>query len=382
VIPCAAASVLFLIQFWITDPIGNFRSQSGANPYETRWGAALLQSWATYFSWAFRFVHLVESDLHDRVTAHPEGWWLTAAWLLGCASVLYKGRRLGGGDPRWRIMALGVLMYAAFIAPVLPLATHAFHLYLYLPLVGLGWSLGAIWDAWVPRPANRLAFLVAVLLVVQGMITVRSIEALPLRDTQLPFMGSVRRALVADRLLQALSSANTPLPDSLALIGPDGLSPPTRPDTTALGAFLFNDVAGAIDQGSAIRLRFPQVRHVEFYGDLGPWLRTPDVAVFDYAGNVLRGPTAWLYLRRAQVEWQAGRIPTSSDAVRRAFEMTRLWKTSVRPPWREEGLGAIRALAEAMIAEETPLERAADDPRRAMSSGYLHAVAQVAEIAR
>ncbi|TMQ70578.1 MAG: hypothetical protein E6K80_08085 [Candidatus Eisenbacteria bacterium] len=380
VIPCAIASAIFLALFYATDPVGSLRAVPGTNPYEPHWDASLLASWATYLAWAGHLVNIHEADLHDRVGRHPEAWVATALWIAALAFLVLRSR--GGQRERpVHAVVVGSSAYAAFIAPVLPLATHAFHLYLYLPLAGLGWALAGAWDAWVPPKARWLAWVLAFGLVVQGAITLRGMESAPLRETHLPFMGSVRRAASARRMLAALADPSAPLPDTLLLIGPDALSPPTRPDTTALGAFLWNDIVGAVNQGTGIRLTFPQVRRVDFFGDLGPWIRTPDVGVFDYQGNVTRGPVAWLYLRRAQVEWNAGRIPTTALAMTAAEEMTKRWRIEIADGWRDEGLRAIRQQSEAMMAEEMRANRPPGDPRAGARQGFIQALARVRQVA-
>ena len=96
---------------------------------------------------------------------------------------------------------------------------------------------------------------------------------------------------------------------------------------------------------------FPSVQKVTLYPDLGPWVREPDVMVFGYEGTLKRGPTAWLYLRRAQVKWSAGRGAEAAQALSRAEDMTSRWLSEVAPgAWRDEGVAGIRGQAEAMIA--------------------------------
>jgi hypothetical protein len=203
-----------------------------------------------------------------------------------------------------------------------------------------------------------------------------------MKGTHLPFMGSVRRAVTAGRLLKGLGDATAPLPDSLVMLGPDALSPPTRPDTTQLGAFLFNDVAGALNEGTGVRVAFPRVHHVSFYGDLGPWLTQPDAVVFSYDGNVLRGPTAWLYLRRAQVEWAAGHVPPAAVAMNQADTLTHRWIAQSAGPWKSEGLEGIQRQAQAMIDAESTRTYRSEDPRAATRPGYVAALRRILEIAR
>ena len=160
------------------------------------------------------------------------------------------------------------------------------------------------------------------------------------------------------------------------------MSPPTRPDTTRVGAFLFNDVAGALNEGTGVRVAFPRVKKVLFFGDLGPWLTQSDAVVFSYEGNVLRGPTAWLYLRRAQVEWDAGRVPGAAAAMNQAEPLARRWSAQSASRWRDEGLEGIRRQAQAMLDAENTRAYESGDPRAATRPGYVAALGRIEELAR
>jgi hypothetical protein len=382
VIPCAILAVIYLVVFWITDPVGSLHAPRGANVYEPRVSWGLLGAWATYQAWCVHLFNFQASDLHDRIALHPEGWLVTAAGLVTLELLVSRSRRAHHLDPLLPAAAIGAATYTAFIVPVLPLLTHSFHLYLYLPLTGFGWMLAAAWDAWVPRKARWIACLLGVWMAWQGTLIVRAMEEAPMRGTQLPFMGSVRRAVTAGRVLKGLGDATAPLPDTLMMLGPDALSPPTRPDTTRLGAFLFNDVAGALNEGTGVRVAFPHVRQVRFFGDLGPWINGPDAVVFSYEGNLMRGPTAWLYLKRAQVEWDAGRVPNAAVAMNQANTLTRRWTAQASGSWRDEGLAGIRAQAQGMIDAEGSRAYPPGDPRAATRPGYVAALRRILEIAR
>ena len=378
VLPCAALSALYLVMFFVTDPVGGL---SGANVYEAHWDAGLLASWATYAAWAMHLLNLRSTDLGDRVASHPEGWLVTAMVAFLLFDLWRSRRKEPGVGPAWQAATVGATAYTAFIAPVLPLLEHAFHLYLYLPLVGFGWVLAAAWDAWVPRPARGLAWLLGAALAVLGILTVRRIEELPMRDTGFAYMGSVRRAVTAEKILRGLARETAALPESLAMVGPDAVASPADRDTTELGAFLFNDVAGALNEGTAIRLRFPEVRHVEFFGDLGPWLRQPDITVFDHQGNVTRGPSAWLFLRRAEAEWNLGRVSETAASMARARAMTDRWIATTQDPWRRKGLEAIHREA-LVILDRVSRAPPPGDLRALAKPSYLRALAEIAESTR
>ncbi len=389
-LPCAAIGAFYLVFFWATDPFGVHAAGAERNPYRFSADPSLLLTWPTYLNWALRTVGLRANDLYDGVASHPEGWAFTVGLVALLAALTARARAVtrredtaGAGREEFRAAAFGAAHYAVFIAPVLPLAKHAYHYYLYLPVIGLAYLLAAAVQAWTPLRLRWLPWALAGLIAVQGVTLVHGMTGVPLGETGMPFLGSLRRAQTAKRVLETLPAGNASLPARVEMLGPDALSPPTRPDTTALGAYLFNDLAAALDEGSGIRLRFHEVRQVQFFGDLGPWITQPDVVVFDYQGVVKRGPTAWLYLRRAEVEWQAGRIAGALEALARAEEFTRRWASEVTAgPWRERGLEGVRRQALAMLQMEAGRAYGRGDPRRSARGEYSLRLARCVTLAR
>jgi len=213
----------------------------------------------------------------------------------------------------------------------------------------IGIAMAAGLQAWVPRRFELLIWLLALLLAWFGVVMVQSIELARLPGTTLPRQGTVSRAVVARRVFEELPAAPAPPPAELELLGPNALTPTGSPDTSALARYLYHNFSAALDQGQAVRLRFPDVRVVRLHPDLDATVHMPDVIVFGYDGSLRRGPAAWLFLRRAQVEWSAGRPAESLAALARAEEMTQRWLGEVAPgPWREEGVSGIRGQAQAM----------------------------------
>jgi len=96
----------------------------------------------------------------------------------------------------------------------------------------------------------------------------------------------------------------------------------------------------------------------------------------------MRGPTAWLYLKRAQVEWDAGRVPDAAVAMNQAETLMRRWTAQTAGSWREEGLGGIRGQAQAMIDAEGARTYSPGDPRAATRPGYVAALRRILDLAR
>jgi hypothetical protein len=118
VIPCAILAVIYLVVFWITDPVGSLHAPRGANVYEPHWGWGLLAAWATYQAWSVHLFNFQASDLHDRIALHPEGWIVTAAAIVTLELLISRSRRAHRIESPLPAAAIGAATYTAFIAPV------------------------------------------------------------------------------------------------------------------------------------------------------------------------------------------------------------------------------------------------------------------------
>jgi hypothetical protein len=379
VLPCAVLGVLYLLRFLPMNPFGVGLTGSEANPYRLHLGLAMLDTWSTYLAWALGLFDLRWGHLLNELGHESLGWWLTAA-AAALLFLLGRGARRRGGATGRALPAatLGAAGYAAFILPVLPLASHAAHHYLYLPLGLLALALGAALEAWVVPRLPALVWLLALGVSGFGAVMVQSIEFARLEGHPLPRQGTVRRAVVAERVLKGLPAGPAALPRDVELLGPNALSPAAGPDTSALARYLFNDVAAALDEGRALRLRFPAVERVALHWDLGREVRAADVVVFDYDGRLKRGPSAWLYLRRAQVAWAAGRGGEAVQSLARADELASRWLREAQPAsWRAEGAGGIRAQAETMRTALEAERPAPGDPRLPYWIAYRDALVRI-----
>ncbi len=253
---------------------------TGAAPYALGLGRDLLTNALTYLGWTADFFFPTVHRFQDAVEPQMYGWGvgLLALWLAGLAS---PGLRRRG----WLVAGA---LYAALLLPVLPLAHHTYHYYLYGALVGLGWCVGAAFDLAQERltlgrrarlaeerplaagmlPAGgaarawAAAFGLSALLSLNGALLVRRIETAPFLDTGLLADPTVDRGRIAAQAIASLRAA--PLADRVRLLF---WSPVARSLAGALeeGESYFEaNVRTALFDGLAVRLFCRQVDSVGF----------------------------------------------------------------------------------------------------------------------
>ncbi len=357
--PCAILAALYLASFWAGDPFGMRIEGPSRNPYRPLWGGELLRVWASYAAWTMHTVYGLRLDLSDVVAAHPGGWMATSAGLIAIAT-LWRNARVHdrAGDARrgptadaFRAAALGGVFYTIFLAPVLPLGGHAYHYYLYVPLVGLAWIPAAACDAWLPRSLRPAVWLTSGCLLLNGFVLARVMERSTLAGSDMRTFGVVQRPLLAKRVLEGLGEGEAPLPEEVSFVGPHALNPASRADTTWLARYAFTNLRAALDEGRGVQVFFPQVRYVRFFRDLDSSLTQPDVFVLDYQGGLQRGPAALLYLKRTEVAWKSGMAAQALDSAVRAEAMARRWALQVPAgSWRGRGAASIRHEAASVLA--------------------------------
>jgi hypothetical protein len=159
---------------------------------------------------------------------------------------------------------------------VLPLRNHTYHYYLYAPLAGAAWCLGAFVDAVLTRepargrrPAMRLAWGVAaalaLLLTINGLALVRKIENAPFVIPELRIDPTVDRARIARNVADGLRAAALPPGVSLRFWSPAALELEQRAGHNAAAeSYWERNVRAALMDGLAVRVLFPAVRGVEF----------------------------------------------------------------------------------------------------------------------
>jgi len=309
-IAMAAVAAAYLVYFVVQNGLVAAPAP-GAEPYAVRPGRHLLENAATYLGWTANPWLPTVTGWTDAIDPAVFGWGLGLAvvWLAGTFVPALRARG-------W--LHAGVL-YAAFIAPVLPLERHTYHYYLYGALAGAALGVAALLDAalaWIagrPEPARRsrrdtasgaprrparpavawgFAGVIALGFVLNGSLMVRKIETAPFGHPELRAEPIVDRARIATHVREAL--ARTPLPEGTTLLfySPEAraLAPASDPSAET---YWERNVRSALYGGLAVRLFAPEVSEARFVTRPEPgdslWY-----AIYDVAGHtrIARGAPA------------------------------------------------------------------------------------------
>ena len=245
----------------------------GAEPYAIRAGRHVLENAASYLGWTANPWMPTVRGFTDAVDPAVYGWGLglAALWLAGAFVPALRARG-------WLHAAV---LYAGFIAPVLPLERHTYHYYLYGALAGAALAVAAALDAaeaWLTggsaaaRGGRRrsaaalhwsLALLVALAFAANGSLMVRKIETMPFGHPELRAEPIVDRARIATNVRAAL--VNAPLPEGATLLFYSPEARAMAPDAASgRETYWERNVRSALYDGVAVRLFAPNVREVRF----------------------------------------------------------------------------------------------------------------------
>ena len=303
VLVLVAISVLYVASFVARDAFGIRHPLPEREPYALAFDQTLLVNLFTYLGWTANFLLPTVRSFMDAVdpTAFIPGIVLALLWLAG---TLLRTLR----DRGWMIAGA---LYLTLLLPVLPLRNHTYHYYLYAPLVGAAWCVGAVADAlWTrkprrvhPRPRGRVrtsapetapgpnspawvfAAIVAAGLTVNGAALVRKIETYPFLLPELRADPIVDRARIAGNVYADLRREALPArllfwsPTSIELQRQVGRNPENE-------SYFERNVRSALMDGLAVRVLFPQVREVAFVREFRPVDNSENYALYGPDGHV------------------------------------------------------------------------------------------------
>jgi len=216
----------------------------------------------------------------------PWGVALNVAWIAG---VFVRSLRTAG----W--IAAGIA-WCAMLAPVLPLANHTYHYYLYAGLPAAGLMVAALAAAAIsrlPRTAGwALAAAFAAFCAIDGHALVTKIEQAPFVVAGLRSDAIVDRARIAtnatDDLRAAHFSTSTRLrmwsPQSQAMSAADGVP-------AGKESYYESNVRAALLDGLALRVMVPSVDSVAFVRSFDASDTLAWWAVYRYDGHLRALPT-------------------------------------------------------------------------------------------
>jgi hypothetical protein len=306
VIGLAALALAYFAIFLTHDAFGVRQTLPSQAAYHLAFDGTLVRNGLTYLGWAANFLAPTMKGFTDAVDAsvHPYGLGLLVALVAGL--FVPALRRRG-----WRV---GTVALGVFLVPVLPLANHTYHYYLYAPLIGLAACVGALCDwglaalaspsadradatasggATKPARSKRgkrqgrprvaperassagfgfatpiawaLALLLAGLLTANGAALVRKNEKYPFLLPELRADPTVDRAIISSHVIADLRQSAVEPGPRLLFWSPiaNQLARAAGQDTTR-ETYYESNVKSALMDGLAVRVFFPRVQRVEF----------------------------------------------------------------------------------------------------------------------
>jgi hypothetical protein len=237
----------------------------------------------SYDGWAVNRWLASTAAFKDGVDSGVFGWGvaLNVIWIAGCFVPALRGAG-------W--IAAGVA-WCAMLAPVLPLANHTYHYYLYagLPAAGLMIAaLVALASARLPRAAAwALAVAFSAFCAIDGHALVSKIEQAPFIVAGLRSDAIVDRARIAMIAIDDLRAAHLPAgtrlemwsPQSQAMAAADGVP-------AGKESYFETNVRAALLDGLALRVTVPNVDSVTFARSFDASDSLARWAVYRYDGHL------------------------------------------------------------------------------------------------
>jgi hypothetical protein len=293
----SALSLAFLATYIAGDAFGVRRSLPESAPYALRLDASLWQNSLTYLGWTLNFAIPTVRRFADAIDATVFAWGATAL-AIGILGAQWRPLRERG----WLV---GVAIFVTTLAPVLPLANHTYHYYLYSPLLGASWCVAATMAALGSLARRRravfewaLAIPCVAALALNGALLVRKIEHAPFSHPELRSDATVDRALIARRVYEDLSAAALPPGVELRFWSPASRAlererrPAGIPESEE--TYWERNVRTALLDGIALRVLFPQVGAVRFVREFEPAGDSTRYAVYLPTGALRVGTSAEL----------------------------------------------------------------------------------------
>ncbi len=199
-LPAVAATVAFVVALATSGHLARLADSSAYGVSAAP--PVLFGNFMTYVGWC---VALWE-PIRDRVAAVQPAVWPAA----GAALILFFGSMRGVRAPSRFPAVAGAVWFTVFLAPVLPLVSHTYLYYLYIPWIGGAIAVTAVATGWLERRPARGARLTAVaaLALLVG-IEIRNVHA---RETAtrnaLPVDRTMREALLLGHAIPALREAD------------------------------------------------------------------------------------------------------------------------------------------------------------------------------
>jgi len=343
----------------------------GGEAYAMNFSPAFLAlNLSTYLRWCAS----LHEPIRDAVAAVEPGAWPVGLLVAGAVALLLASQRDGGRHPG----EIGLAWFLAFLAPVLPLASHTYLYYLYLPWAGACWLLADAGQRaarrWPSAPVRAFLALAVVAAAAAEFRNVRVREHASAHG--LPLDRTMRESLLLGSGIAGLRAAGVAAGDSIAFVNPfpaahvNIASRDTALRAGPAGSASYTPFESALRGGESLRLFLPGVRMLGFADSLPPEWSGAKAFFYDNDGTLTAlgsGLEAERRLGALCIEY--GRWDLAERGFRRAVARG---DTSA-----DAAHGLLLALAglgrdaEARWQAETFMRRWPDDPRSAAIEAAL-----------
>jgi len=257
----------YAIAFAARDVFGARAGVDAAAPYALGSGGTVAGNALTYLGWTVHIALPLVRSFTDAVDpgVFAAGGALAVAWLAGLAWPALRARGwLAGG-----------VLFALALVPVLPLAHHTYHYYLYAPLASGAITVAALCDSLTRRPGARARVILlaacGLALALNGGALVHRIETYPFLDPELRADATVDRARIAANAIGDLRAASLPQGTELVFWSPASIGRERGAGADpARESYWETNVRTALSDGLAVRVCVPQVAGVRFVRAFAP----------------------------------------------------------------------------------------------------------------
>jgi hypothetical protein len=253
---------IFGIKGAFSSALGTKEAPTQGGAYATTLGPELITSLQTYFKWSLNIFDAWKGVQFNVLDKRALGW-----LFLGIAFFLLLIARRG---PTRATSAYCIFWFLLTLLPVIPLTSHPYHYYLYVPLAGLCPALSVSLARWFKRSRGEALASVCIIVffVANSTLLMSKIERATVGDSARRKDPTFDRAIVAGNLISDLRELQIPRGTKLLLISPlKEIREGKVSENTFLvwgGSYWDNNLRSAVAEGLGIRLFFSQVDTVAF----------------------------------------------------------------------------------------------------------------------
>ena len=313
--PHAALAALLVAAFFASRPLFGYGQYVGGGYTMSFAPGFLLANLGTYLSWS---VSLLDPIRDLSAMAHPGAGPLGLLMIAVVTTGVLQGWRRER-DP----LALGMLWFALFLLPVLPLAHHSYLYYMYLPWAGAAWAIVAALRAMCDR-VSRPVLIVASTAALAAFIGVQA-HGVRVRESAsqlgVPTDKTVRESMLLRNAITGLRTARLAPGTRVGFVNPfprehHAAGGPGSTGAATTGAIRsYIPLEGALRGGESLRLFVPGLVYAGFAVLPPQGWEDVEMFLFDNDGTLSalgRGARAFVKLGKLMLDLER---PAEAEAM-------------------------------------------------------------------